>query len=87
MSKPNNSQPAGGDNKKPANNPKPAAVATLPGLCMAEECKKKSEKASFCMEHFDWFKEGLITRDGKKPTDFEKKHFDYMRRKNKKKVA
>ena len=59
---------------------KEATVHQLNGGCMAEICKKKSEKAGFCMEHFDWFKEGLITKEGRKPSDFEKKYFNYMQR-------
>ncbi|MDZ4676195.1 MAG: hypothetical protein SGI74_01690 [Oligoflexia bacterium] len=55
-------------------------VISLPGMCLAESCKSKSEKANFCMEHFDWFKEGLITKEGRKPTDFNKKFYDYSRR-------
>ena len=65
-------------------NSKKNNVVALPGMCLTEGCKNKSEKANFCMEHFDWFKEGLVTKEGRKPTDFEKKHFNYMRRKNKK---
>lgn len=70
----------------PTPNPK-SNVTPLPGMCMAEDCKKRSEKANFCMEHFDWFKEGLITKEGKRPTDFDKKHSDYTRRIAKKKSA
>ena len=72
----------GGGHHAPQN--KGGNVVALPGACMAEGCKQKSQKANFCMEHFDWFKEGLITKEGRHPSDFEKKHFDYMRRKNKK---
>ena len=56
----------------------------LPGACMAEDCKGKSQKAGFCFEHFDWFKEGLITKEGRKPSDFDKKYFDYHRKLQKK---
>ena len=97
MSKPNEKAPGApgaapaqqGEQKhhapaKPSGNSKGATIAVLPGMCMAEGCKEKSKKANFCMEHFDWFKEGLITKEGRKPSDFDKKHFDYMRRKNKK---
>jgi hypothetical protein len=62
-------------------------VMALPGMCMAEGCKSRSVKASFCTEHFDWFKEGLITKEGRRPSDFDKKHFDYTRRLAKKKSA
>lgn len=45
--------------------------------CACEGCKKKSEKASFCAEHFSWFKAGLITKEGAYAPDFDKKmqHF------------
>lgn len=46
--------------------------------CCSEGCKKKSEKANFCAEHFDWFKAGLITREGARASDFDKKHYQYM---------
>lgn len=91
MSKPNNNPAAAGAAPAPAaanhSHPKVPApnqgakVLALPGMCMADECKKRSEKANFCMEHFDWFKEGLITKEGRRPTDFEKKFSDYSRRK------
>jgi hypothetical protein len=73
----------GGAAKGPSGGSSKEKISVLPGMCMADTCKHKSEKANFCMEHFDWFKEGLITKEGRKPTDFEKKHFDYQRRKAK----
>jgi hypothetical protein len=73
--------------KATTQSPKKGNVVALPGMCMAEDCKKKSEKANFCMEHFDWFKEGLITKEGRKPSDFEKKHFNYTQRQLRRKVA
>lgn len=81
-------QGKGGGHKAPTMTPPPKSnVTALPGMCLAESCKHRSEKANFCMEHFDWFKEGLITKEGRKPTDFDKKHFDYTRRLAKKKVG
>jgi hypothetical protein len=56
-------------------------VITLHSSCMADGCKKKFEKAGFCLEHFDWFKEGLITKEGRRPSDFDKKYFNYEQRK------
>lgn len=80
-------QPSGTQEKGPAQQkkghsegPKNGGIVAMPGMCLSEGCKKKSEKANFCMEHFDWFKEGLITKEGKKPVDFEKKYFHYQRR-------
>lgn len=48
--------------------------------CKAEGCKKKPEKADFCAEHFDWFKAGLITKDGVKAQDFDKKFYHYSKK-------
>ncbi|MCC6277135.1 MAG: hypothetical protein IT289_04375 [Oligoflexia bacterium] len=96
MSKPNQKQDAPApENKSPNKGPQGAPkdnshhkgegkVVPMPGICMAEGCKQKFQKAGFCMEHFDWFKEGLITKEGQKPRDFNKKYYDYMRRKDRK---
>ena len=59
-------------------------VVTLPTHCKADGCKKKSEKMEFCSEHYDWFKWGLLTREGSKPIDFDKKHQAYLKHKQKK---
>jgi hypothetical protein len=56
-------------------------VIQLPERCKAEGCSKKSEKASFCGEHFMWFKEGLVTKEGKRPVDFDRKLYHLNRRK------
>ena len=52
--------------------------------CIAEGCSKKPSKASFCDEHYEWFKEGLITKEGMKARDFDKKYHSML---NRKKVA
>ncbi|MBK9294028.1 MAG: hypothetical protein IPM57_06220 [Oligoflexia bacterium] len=57
-------------------------VVQLPSRCKAEGCSKKSERAEFCNEHFTWFKEGLVTKEGKKPLDFERKLYYFNRRKS-----
>ncbi len=61
--------------------PKAAPVSNIPSACKADGCKKKSDKMDFCNEHYDWFKFGLITRDGAKPIDFDKKMQSYMKHK------
>jgi hypothetical protein len=48
--------------------------------CTAEGCSKKADKMNFCAEHFDWFKYGLLTKEGKHPSDFDKKHSSYMKK-------
>ena len=42
--------------------------------CCEETCKKTSTRAGFCEEHFTWYKEGLITNEGHRPRDFDKKY-------------
>ena len=64
----------------------PNNVVALPARCPAEGCGKKAERSSFCSEHFEWFKAGLISRDGAHPKDFDKKYQAWAR-KNQKKVA
>lgn len=59
----------------PANN-----VITL-SMCPVEKCGKKASRAEFCDEHFGWFKEGLVSRKGEKPKDFDKKYQAFLRHK------
>ena len=49
--------------------------------CLCEGCGKKGDRMNFCGEHYDWFKFGLITKEGKRPTDFDKKIQSYMKHK------
>jgi hypothetical protein len=70
--------------KKPAGGGAPAGgdvVALGSSQCTADGCKKKSDRAGFCNEHYDWFKAGLINKKGQKPTDFDKKYMAFMGRK------
>ncbi|MFZ4403798.1 MAG: hypothetical protein ACOYOK_06820 [Pseudobdellovibrionaceae bacterium] len=46
--------------------------------CLADDCKKTGLRAGFCKEHFDWFKEGLITKEGHKAVDFDKKYQHFV---------
>jgi len=52
-----------------------------PTKCCGEGCSKKIERAGFCAEHFEWFKAGLVTKEGSKAADFEKKHYHFMKAK------
>lgn len=62
----------------------PAQVIPLQSnKCTAEGCKHKPERAGFCSEHYIWFKEGLITMDGYKAKDFDKKYHNFMNRSKK----
>lgn len=60
-------------NKQIPNN----VVSLESSRCCGEGCNKKSEKAGFCAEHFDWFKAGLITKEGMKAPDFDRKFYHY----------
>jgi hypothetical protein len=56
-------------------------VSLAANKCTADGCKAKPDKAGFCGEHFMWFKEGLITLEGHKAKDFDKKYHAWQRRK------
>lgn len=56
-------------------------IALGPTKCKAENCKAKPTKAGFCNEHYDWFKEGLITAEGQPAKDFDKKYQHFLRHK------
>ncbi len=76
------------EKKAVKNNPSPEkqmpgnVVALGPTKCCAEACKAKPERAGFCGEHFMWFKEGLLTLEGYKAKDFDKKYHAMLRRKS-----
>jgi len=47
--------------------------------CTAQGCNKKAELMTFCHEHYDWFKFGLINKHGERPSDFDKKYLAYQK--------
>ena len=53
--------------------------------CKCEGCQKPEARFTFCSEHYEWFKFGLITKMGKKVGDFDKKfgHFQSFEEKQK----
>lgn len=61
--------------------PQPQVVTALPERCPAEGCKGAVKRMHFCDEHFLWYKEGLINKRGQRPSDFDKKYQNYMRKK------
>ena len=67
--------------KKPAN--RPQNVVSLPTRCLATGCNEKPKRLNFCKEHFQWFKEGLVTRAGTKAKDFDKKYQIFLKRQKK----
>lgn len=42
-------------------------------MCKFKGCKHSPSKYSFCKEHFDQFKFGLINKNGEYVPDYEKK--------------
>lgn len=57
-------------------------VVAMPTNCCVEKCGKKQDRMGFCSEHFGWFKEGLVNKKGKKPSDFDKKYQAFMMKKS-----
>ncbi len=43
------------------------------GRCLAQGCKRESDRFDFCAEHFEHFKFGLVTKTGKQVSDYDKK--------------
>jgi len=64
------------EKQMPINN----VVSLVANKCTAEGCKAKPHRASFCDEHYMWFKEGLLTLEGHKAKDFDKKYHAWLRR-------
>jgi hypothetical protein len=60
--------------------PKSNVVPLHSAHCKAEKCKKPIDKADFCKEHYAWFKEGLITKEGTLAKDFDKKYQHFLKR-------
>jgi hypothetical protein len=73
--------------KQPGPSPEkqmPSNVIPLkPVKCLEEDCKKSPARAGFCDMHYEWFKFGLITIDGYKAKDYDKKYQIYLRHKQK----
>ena len=66
------------DAKPAGNQESPGNVIALVRCC-AEGCNKRAELTNFCKEHYDWFKFGLVTKEGKKPSDFDKKYQSFKK--------
>ncbi len=66
-----------------APNPSAGNVVSLPTRCPVEGCGKKPSRMHFCSEHFEWFKMGLVNRQGERPKDFDKKYQAYLRKQEK----
>ena len=46
--------------------------------CKCAGCKKTSARFTFCEEHYEWFKFGLISKAGQKVSDFDRKQEHFM---------
>ena len=55
-----------------------APVSSGPVNCTAEGCKSRESRFSFCGEHYEQFKFGLIKKDGKPAADYYKKLEHYQ---------
>lgn len=58
--------------------PEMTVVAGGPEKCKCAGCKQTESRYSFCGEHYEWFKFGLITKEGKQVMDFDKKFGHYQ---------
>ena len=67
--------------KKEATGGAPSNVVQMPSACCVDKCGKKIERMNFCTEHYAWFKEGLVSKTGQRPSDFDKKYQAYMTKK------
>ena len=56
---------------------KPEGTISTDERCKSEGCKHAQARFTFCSSHYEWFKFGLITKEGKKVTDFDKKMAHY----------
>lgn len=61
----------------PAGKGKPEAAVVVE-KCIAHGCKDKEARFSFCTEHFDQYKFGLINKKGEPVSDYEKKLEHYQ---------
>lgn len=51
--------------------------------CLERSCKKKEDRFGFCSEHYEFFKFGLIKKDGAPAADFDKKYQHWLAHKDK----
>lgn len=60
---------------------KPEKEGVVIELCTVQGCKTKPSQFSFCADHFDQYKFGLINKKGQQVPDFEKKFDQYQKHK------
>lgn len=68
------------ENKGEAKPKAPSNVKQMeqPAHCTAQGCKAKDSRFSFCAEHYEQFKFGLIKKTGERAMDFDKKYDQYV---------
>lgn len=60
------------------NEKKTSAPESTIEKCTAHGCKASAHRFSFCDEHYDHFKFGLIKKSGEPVSDYDKKYGHYM---------
>ena len=68
---------------KPQTGGKQEAAETGGGMCTGQACKSSAKRFSFCDEHFEQFKFGLIKKTGQPVPDYDKKieHYEAYKKK------
>lgn len=56
----------------------PVATVTTIEKCVSQGCKSTAQRFSFCNEHYDHFKFGLIKKTGEPVSDYDKKYGHYL---------
>lgn len=78
MSKPEGS-PTPEKKQQPQQSSKPEKAGSyVPGYCAAAGCKASDKRFTFCEEHYEQFKFGLIKKSGEPVSDYEKKIEHYQ---------
>ncbi len=67
----------------PESSSKGKGPTQVAGNCISWGCKKEAKRFSFCDEHYDHFKFGLIKKTGEQVPDYEKKLGHYLAQKAK----
>jgi hypothetical protein len=64
--------------------PKKAPDAEPAQRCLEGHCKKPTVRMSFCPEHFEDFKFGLLRKDGSRASDYDRKieHFSAFQKRS-----
>jgi hypothetical protein len=57
---------------------KPVMEVVGSEACKCGGCKKPQARFTFCDEHYEWFKFGLISKVGDRVPDFDKKYDHYQ---------